>query len=74
MRLYLRFASWRWIPPAGAGGGYRLPTLTQLFDSTFWKDCFTVSAAVCQLEETSSYAFYLLGSAVCQREETRHYY
>ena len=28
-------------------------------------------AAVCQIEETSSYAFYLLGSAVCQREETR---
>ena len=26
---------------------------------------------MCQLEETSSYAFYLLGSAVCQREETR---
>ena len=88
MRIHLRFASWRWIPPAGAGGGYRLPTPTQpvcqmaetsaalhfftpLFHSTFSLHFFTVSASVCQMEETSSYALYLLGSAVCQREETR---
>ena len=56
MRIHLRFASWGWIPPADAGGGYRLPTPTQ---------------PVCQMDETSSSPFYLLSSAVCQREETR---
>jgi hypothetical protein len=54
MRLYLRFASWRWIPPAGAGGGYRLPTPTQ---------------PVCQMAETSSCAalHFLTPLFHCQR-------
>ena len=53
MRIHLRFASWRWIPPAGAGGGYRLPTPTQ---------------PVCQMAETSAALHFFTPLFHCQRE------